>query len=127
MFGWTFLNEAHALDAAPVTRMLGPDLIKQAAIDLEDDLQMARQHQLEPSERPFLKSFGQECVVGVRQSPLGEVPRLVPTKMRFVEQDPHQLRNRHRWMCIVELDGDVIWKRTPVLVVRPEPPDEIGE
>src|SRR5262245_36881261 len=47
--------------------------------------------------------------------------------MRFVEQNPHQLRDCHRWMCIVELDRDFIGKRTPVEVVNPEAPHEIGE
>src|SRR5215510_5621768 len=66
-------------------------------------------------------------MVGVRQSLLCEVPSIVPTEMRFVEQNPHQLRDCHRWMCIVELDRDFIGKRTPVEVVNPEAPHEIGE
>src|SRR6266550_928724 len=30
-------------------------------------------------------------------------------------------------MCVVKLDGDLIGKRTPVEIVRPEPPHEVGE
>ena len=40
--------EAHALNPSLVAGKTGSDLIKQAAIDLEDDLQMTRQHHLEP-------------------------------------------------------------------------------
>src|SRR5262245_21281366 len=47
--------------------------------------------------------------------------------MRFVEQNPHELRDSHRWMCIVELDSNLIGKRSPIAVVRPEAPHEIGE
>ena len=105
----------------------GSDLIKQAAIDLKDDLQMTRQHDLEPCERPFLKRFGQKCVIGVRQGLLREVPGLVPTEVCFVEQNPHQLRDRHRRVRIVELDGDFIGKRAPVGVGLPEAAHEIGQ
>ena len=34
--------------------------IEQAAIDLEDDLQVARQQHLEPGDRPFLQGFRQQ-------------------------------------------------------------------
>ena len=43
-----FLDEAYALDASLIAGKACSDLIKQAAIDLEDDLQMTRQHHLEP-------------------------------------------------------------------------------
>ena len=94
-----------SLDAAFVARIPCADLVKQAAIDLKDDLQMTRQHQLKMSERPFLKRFGEQGVVSVRQSLLCDLPCLVPGEMRFVEQNPHQLhreapdsycRPRHR-------------------------------
>ena len=105
----------------------GPDGIEQAAIDLEDDLQVTRQQHLEPGDRPFLQRFGQQRVVGVRQRPLREVPGLVPAEMRFVEQDAHQLRHRHRRMRIVELDRDLLGKRAPIGVAAPEAPHEIGQ
>src|SRR5262249_49950968 len=64
---------------------------------------------------------------GVGQCLLCEIPRLVPTEPCFVEQNPHQLRDRHRWMCIVELDGDFIRKRTPVKIVCSETSHKIRE
>ena len=53
------LDEAYALDAAFISGKTRSDLIEQAAIDLEDHLEVTRQHDLEPCERPFLESFGQ--------------------------------------------------------------------
>ena len=47
-------------------------------------------------------------MIGVRQSLLCKVPGLVPTEVRFVEQNPHQLRHRHRRVRVVELDGDFL-------------------
>ena len=66
-------------------------------------------------------------MIGVRQSLLCKIPSLVPTEVRFVEQNPHQLRNRHRRVRIVELDGDFLGKRAPVGVALPEAPHEIGQ
>ena len=47
--------------------------------------------------------------------------------MRVVEQDPHQLRHRHRRVRIVQLDRDLLRKRVPIGVAAPEAPYEIGQ
>ena len=88
---------------------------------------MARQHALEPGDRPFLQRFGQQRVVRVGQSSLRDVPGLVPAEMRFVEQNPHQLGDGHRRMRVVELDGDLLGKRVPIGVAAPEAPHQIGQ
>ena len=49
-----FLDKTYALNASFIAGKACSDLIKQAAIDLEDDLEMTRQHDLEPCKRPFL-------------------------------------------------------------------------
>ena len=55
----SFLYQAHALHPSVIAGKAFPDILKQAAIDLVDDLQMSRQHALKPGERPFLQSFRQ--------------------------------------------------------------------
>src|SRR5262249_13380140 len=66
-------------------------------------------------------------MVGVRQSLFCDVPCLVPTEMRLVEQNSHELRDRHGRVRIVELDGDLTGKRAPIEVSRAEPPHEISK
>src|SRR5262249_138039 len=61
------------------------------------------------------------------QSPLCQVPGSVPSKLRFVEQNPHQFRHRHCRVRIVELYGDLFRKRRPVGIAALETPYEIGE
>ena len=61
------LDQAHARDAAVVAGEAGADVVEQAAVDLVDDLEVARQQHLEPGERPFLQRLGQQRVVGVGQ------------------------------------------------------------
>src|SRR4029453_11303918 len=108
------LDEAHALDPAAVAGETGPDLVDQEAVDLEDDLQMARQQYLEPRQGPLLQRLGQERVIRVGERLSGEIPGLVPAEVRLVEQDSHQLGDGQRWVRVVELDGDLARKRVPV-------------
>src|SRR5262249_26343646 len=96
---------AGAYDAALVAGEAVADGIEQSTVDLEDDLQMARQQQLEPREGPLFERLGQQRVVRVRERPPREVPGLIPPEMRLVEQDPHQLGDGNGGMRIVELDG----------------------
>src|SRR5215813_1324499 len=121
------LDQADAPDTILVVGKAGSNIIQQAAIDLKDELQMTRQQELEPCDRPFFQSFGQQGMVRVRQSTLRQVPSLVPTEMCFVEQNPHQLWDRHGRMCVVELNGDFIGEYAPVGITRLEAPYEIGQ
>src|SRR6476659_9883104 len=89
------LDEADAGDTSFVTGKAVANVVDQAPIDLEDDLEVARQHPLEPRERPLLERFGKEGVVRIRERPAGEIPRLVPTQALLVEQDSHQLGDGH--------------------------------
>ena len=115
------------VDAA---RVAGESLLhrrEQAAVDLQDDLQVTRQQQLEPRQRPFLQGFGQQGVVRIRQRLLGQIPGLVPIQVRVVEQDAHQLGHCQCRVRIIELDGDVLRQRAPVGVPAPEAPHQIGQ
>ena len=102
-------------------------VVEQAAIDLADDLQVARQQHLEPGERPFLQGLGQQRVIRVGQRPLGEVPGLVPAEVGVVEQNAHQLGDGQRRVRVVELDGDLLGQRAPIGVAAAEAPHEIGQ
>ncbi len=122
-----FLDEAHARQSPFVAREAGAHRVEEPAVDLEDDLQMTRQHLLEPLDRPLLQGFGQERVVRVGERLLGEVPGLVPSQVRIVEEDAHQLGDGQGRVRVVELDGDLVGQRAPVGVALPEAPHEIGQ
>jgi hypothetical protein len=122
-----FIDEADAGRASLIAGKAQADSVHQPPIDLVDDLQLARQHQLEPGHRPILERFGQQRVIGVGQGPLRDIPGLVPTEALVVEQDPHQLRHGHGRMGIVELDGGLVGKRGKIAVEAAEAPHEIAE
>ena len=127
VLGRAFLDQAHARDAPLVAGKAGPHRVEKPAVDLEDDLQVARQEHLEPADRPFLQRFGKERVIRVGQGSPGDVPGLVPAQLRIVEQDAHQLGGGHRGVGVVELDGGPLGQRAPVGVAAPEAPDEVGQ
>src|SRR4029453_19065707 len=83
----TLLAEAHALHPSAVAGEPGLDLVEQAPVDLQDELEMARQQYLEPRQWPLLQRLGQERVIRVGERPSGEIPSLVPAEVRLVEQD----------------------------------------
>ncbi len=122
-----FLDQADALDAAFVAREAGANVVEQPAIDFKNDLEVPRHHHLEPFHRPLLQRFGQQRVVRVAQRSARQVPGLIPSQLRVVEQNPHQLRHRDRRMRIVELDCGLVGQRVPIGVAAPEASDDIGQ
>ena len=56
-----------------------------------------------------------------------EVPSLVAAEMRIVEQDPHQLRHRHRRVRIVQLNRDFVRECVPIGIAATEAPHQIGQ
>ena len=114
----TLLDQAHALDALLVAREARAHVVEQAPVDLVDDLELPRQQQLEPRDRPLLERLGQQRVVRVGERAPREVPGLVPAELRLVEQDAHQLGHRERRVRVVQLDRDLLGQRAPVVRCR---------
>ena len=79
------------------------------------------------SHRPLLQRLGQQRVVGVGERAHGQVPGLVPAEVGLVEQDAHQLGDRDRRVRVVELDGDLVGQRVPVVVAAAEAGDDVGQ
>ena len=97
------VDQRHPRHARFVAGMALPHFIQEAAVDLVDDLQRARQKALEQRQPPGLERLGQQRVVGVGQGAPGDVPGLVPRQLALVHQQPHQLGDRDRGMGVVEL------------------------
>jgi hypothetical protein len=90
-----------------VIRIAYPQIVQKPAIDLVDDLQMARQKPGEQRQRPPLQRFGKERVVGVAAGLLRDGPGLIPPHRVLVHEQSHQLGDRDRGMRIVQLRGPI--------------------
>ena len=121
------LDEAYARDPSVVAGETGANVVKEAAIDFVDDLELSRQHHLEPWQRPLLQRLGQQRVVRVGERALREIPGLVPSERRLVEEDPHQLGDRKRRVRVVELHRHFVGQRGPVVAGRAETADRVGQ
>src|SRR5262249_51781052 len=123
----TLFHETYAPNAVLISGKTPSDLINQATIDFVDYLQVTRKHPLKPDDRPFLKRLWQQRVISIAQGPLSKVPRLIPAEMYLVEQNPHQLRHRHRWVRVIELNGNLVGERVPVCVTLAEAANKVRQ
>ena len=67
---------------AVVAGVASPHVVEEAAVDLVDDLQVARQQRLEQVDRPLLQRLGQQRVVRVGQRADASGPRPRPSRAR---------------------------------------------
>ena len=121
------VHERHAAQAREVAGIARGDLLQEAAVDLVDDLQVARQQPLHHRHRPLLERLLEDGVVGVAGGAAGEVPRLVPAKPLEVDELAHQLGHHQRWVGVVELDEHLVRQRRPVLVGPAEAAQDVAE
>ena len=86
------VDQAHARDPRIVAGEARAHLVEEPPVDLEDDLEVARQQQRGTFQRPLLQRLGEQRVIRIRERLLRHVPCVVPTEMLHVEQDAHELR-----------------------------------
>src|SRR5215471_9934863 len=114
---WGFANSNQRRGVTPLVLLLnrsGYISAKSFTVIERNNFEMPRHHGFEPLKRPFFERLRQQGVVRIGQSPLREVPRLIPPELRIVQQNPHELGNGHRWVRVVQLDGDLLGKGVPV-------------
>jgi hypothetical protein len=80
-----FLDQARARLPPEVSGKPRANVVHQAAIDLENDLEWTGNEKLHPFDGPPLQRLGKQGVVGVSQRSLRDIPRLVPAQMGVVE------------------------------------------
>ena len=105
----------------------GANVVHEPPVDLVDDLEMTRNEELHPLDRPALERLGQERMIGVGERALGDVESLIPPEMGFVEQNAHELRRRQRRMRIVHLDRRLVGQRPPIRVRFAKSAHDIAE
>ncbi len=103
------------------------NVVEKPAVDLEDDLELARNEEAHPVDRPTLERLGKQSVVGVGERCARDVPRFVPAQMRFVEQDAHEFRHGEGRMRVVELNGGLLGQEPPIGIRFPKSADRVGQ
>src|SRR3954447_24405399 len=123
----TLLDQADDLNTPVLAREARLNIVDEAAVDLVNNLEVARQHDLEPGERPLLERLGKERMVGVGEGACSDVPGFAPREMALVEQNTHQLRDGNRRVRVVQLNRGFFGEGSPIGVAATEAAHDIGE
>ncbi|OPZ81579.1 MAG: hypothetical protein BWY77_00580 [bacterium ADurb.Bin431] len=105
-----FVNQGEPFRPLLFAGMAFPDLVQKAAVDLEDNLEMAGQQIPEKFERPALQGLGQKGVVGIAEGASGDLPGAFPLHAMHIHQQAHQLRHRDGGMGVIHLDRKMVGK-----------------
>ena len=86
-----------------MTREMGK-IIKETPVYFINYLYMPWKHFFEQADRPLLKCFWKNCMIGIAECADADVPGLIPDQLFLVNQDTHQFRNSQGRVRIVELN-----------------------
>ena len=81
LLGGALFDEAHALNTAFICWKQPANIAQETSIDFVDNLELPWQQIFEPCHRPLLEGLGQQCVIGVRQGVLCDIPGARPTQV----------------------------------------------
>ena len=91
-----FVDEREPREPRVVAGKGGAHFVEEAAVDLEDDLEMPREQRAEEIDRPLLQRLGQQRVIRVGERRARHRPRFVPAERVLIHEQAHQLRDRDR-------------------------------
>lgn len=83
------IDQRQTSHAVCIAGKSGAHVVKVAAVDLVDDLQMTRQKGPEHTQRPLLQGLRQQGVVRIGKRAGRRAPRRIPIESMFVHQQPH--------------------------------------
>ena len=106
-----FINEREPREPRVVAGECGAHFVEEAAVNLEDDLEMPREQRAEEIDRPLLQRLGEQRVIRVGESRARHGPRFFPAERVLIHEQAHQLRDRDRGMRVVELHGPFFMER----------------
>ena len=98
------VDDAHALEARDIAGVDGGDGAQEAGVDLEDDLDVAREEARHHRDAPALQGLREDGVVGVADAGGGDLPGVVPAEVLAVHEDAHKLRDGEGGVGVVELE-----------------------
>ena len=121
-----FFDERERTFLASITRPFLFDEIKEVLVDFKNDLQVAGKNLAEESHAPFLQSFGKQSVIRVGEGAGDDRPGFIPGKAVVVLQETHEFDDRDGGVCVVELDGDFLWKGLPIGIALVEAANDVA-
>ena len=109
-------DDRHLLDLVGGLGISVHDVQQEPAVDLLHDLVDPREQSLEQVYRPLFQRLCHDRVIGVRAGLCRDLPRLIPLQAVIIEQNPHQLGDRHCRVCIIQLESNFLVKFVNVVM-----------
>src|SRR5580693_4415745 len=106
----TGFDNRHAAHAIVVAGPHRKNVIAQTAIYLADNQKVARQHSFKQKNRPPFQRLWHQRVISKTKGILGDLPRIVPRQIAFVDQHAHKLSHGKRRVSFIQLDSDFRWE-----------------
>ena len=103
-----FVDQRQAREQGRVFPELGPHHCQMPLVDLEDDVEMTRQHTAHHFQWPGFKRLGHQGVIGIGEDARAHRPGIGPFQAMHVEQQTHQFRHGNGRMGIVQMHRDLV-------------------
>jgi len=113
----TIIEDSHAANLILVARIHIFNLKNESTVDLIYDLIYSRKKLLEEVDWPLLKCLSHDCMVCICACSASDIPSIIPLKILLINKDSHKLCYCYSWMCIVQLECNLVWKIMDICVV----------
>ena len=80
---------------------------------------------MEDGDCPDFNGFGKNSVIGVTEGFVSDGKGSVEVQQLHIDENPHQFDNCQSRMSVVELNGCLLGKVTPLSLPLLEPPDDV--
>ena len=110
-------QHGHVANAFPLAGIHVPQAGAQALVHLLQNHVYARHQHAHHVFGPLFQCFGHHRVVGVGKRAVHDVLRALPREALFIQQNAHQLGDRHAGMRVVDVDGDFVREDVPIRAV----------
>ena len=101
-----FINDRGTAEQRGIVGILLLQRLEEVIVNLENNLQMARQDFPQHIDRPGLQRFAHQRMVGIGEDLTGHLEGFIPAKFVLIDQQTHQLRDRQHRVGVIEVNGD---------------------
>ena len=104
----TLIDERQAPHQFNVMAMRLGKLLQKMRVDVVNDLQVAWQDTTHHLDRPCFKGLVHECVVGVRENPLTQLPSMLPRQAMLIKQQAHEFGHSQHRVGVVQVHTHLV-------------------
>lgn len=117
LLGPSLFDETHSTNLLSISWVLLLELSNVDMVDEVNKLKMSWEQSSDELNGPLLEGLWQDCVVGVREGLVADVPCFLESKTLLIDKDSQKFDGTDSWMSIIKLDLIFIGKHSESIVV----------